>query len=152
MCLLGAPSLGRGAVFTVDDFTDVVDMAPVDNTCLTAGGKCTLRAAVQQTNTLAGPDTIILPAGTYALTITGRCEDAAAKGDLDIIDDMTISGAGAATTIIDGNGIDRVFDVWAHLNVSGVTIRNGDPGMAICPSGMPNGGGIYSAGWTPGKR
>ena len=148
--LLAAATLGQAATFTVDDFTDAVDMTPVDNVCLTAGSKCTLRAAVQQANALAGPDTIILPAGTYTLTITGRCEDAAATGDLDITDDLTVTGAGAATTIIDGNGIDRVFDVWAHLNASGVTIRNGDAGAALCPSGMPNGGGIYSAGATPG--
>src|SRR5438445_11883528 len=107
MCLLAAASLGRGATFMVDDFTDAVDMTPADNMCLTAGGKCTLRAAVQQANALAGADTIMLPAGTYTLTISGLCEDGAATGDLDITDDLTITGAGAATTIIDAGGIDR---------------------------------------------
>jgi len=105
-----------------------------------------LRAALQQANALTGPDTIMLPAGTYTLTISGRCEDTAATGDLDITEDLTITGAGAATTIIDGGGIDRIFDVWAPLSVSEVTIRNGNPGTMLCPSGQqPSGGGIYSA-------
>jgi len=146
MCVLAAANLGRAATFVVNDVTDAVDMTPADNMCLTAGGKCTLRAAVQQANALAGHDTIMLPAGTYTLTISGLCEDGAATGDLDITDDLTITGAGAATTIIDGGGIDRVFDVWAPLSVSGVTIRNGNPGTMLCPSGQqPLGGGIYSA-------
>ena len=151
LCVLAAANLGRAATFVVNDTTDALDMTPTDNLCLTAGGTCTLRAAVQQANALTGPDTIMLPAGTYTLTISGRCEDATATGDLDITDDLTITGAGAGTTIIDGNGIDRVFDVWAHVDASGVTIRNGNAGTATCPSGVsPNGGGIYSAGATAG--
>ena len=151
LCVLAAANLGRAATFVVNDTTDALDMTPTDNLCLTAGGTCTLRAAVQQANALTGPDTIMLPAGTYTLTISGRCEDATATGDLDITDDLTITGAGAGTTIIDGNGIDRVFDVWAHVDASGVTIRNGNAGTGTCPSGVsPNGGGIYSAGATAG--
>ena len=146
LCVLAAANLGRAAMFVVNDTADAVDMTPADNLCLTAGGKCTLRAAVQQANALTGPDTIMLPAGTYTLTISGRCEDTAATGDLDITEDLTITGAGAATTIIDGGGIDRIFDVWAPLSVSEVTIRNGNPGTMLCPSGQqPSGGGIYSA-------
>ena len=49
--------------------------------------------------------------GTYTLTIAGTGEDAAATGDLDITDDLTITGAGSGLTIIDGNSLDRVFDV-----------------------------------------
>ena len=130
LCVLAAANLGRAATFVVNDTADAVDMTPADNLCLTAGGKCTLRAAVQQANALTGPDTIMLPAGTYTLTISGRCEDTAATGDLDITEDLTITGAGAATTIIDGGGIDRIFDVWAPLSVSEVTIRNGT--QALC--------------------
>src|SRR6059036_275156 len=121
----------------VNDTTDAVDMTPADNLCLTAGGKCTLRAAVQQANALAGHDTIMLPAGTYTLTISGLCEDGAATGDLDITDDLTITGAGAATTIIDGGGIDRVFQAIGAVtvNFAGLTIQNAS-------SGNPSGSGI----------
>ena len=72
---------------------------------------CSLRDAVIAANASGGADIITLPAGTYTLTIGGRGEDAAATGDLDINNSLTINGAGAATTIVDGGGLDRVFDI-----------------------------------------
>src|SRR5438094_10032224 len=125
------------ATFNVTSTIDAVEASPGDGICASAGSQCTLRAAVQEANALPGADTIMLPAGTYVLTVGGasaRCEDAAAKGDLDITDDVTIIGAGAPITIIDGNGIDRVFDVAAQANIRGVTIRNGNAGTTTCPS------------------
>ena len=63
-------------------------------------------------------------AGT--LGITGPNEDAGATGDLDITDDLTVNGAGAGTTIIDGGALDRVFHVLSGtVGISSVTIRNG---------------------------
>ena len=132
-------------VFTVDTTVDTVDANPGDGTCADASSNCTLRAAIMEANALAGADTITLPAGTYTLSIAGAGEDAAATGDLDVTDDLTISGAGAATTIIDGGALDRVFDVLgpgtvnqpvSTVEIAGVTIRNGNT--------LPSGGGIYS--------
>src|SRR3954447_17536193 len=69
-------SLGHGPVsaraagpFTVDSAADSVDAAPGNGACLDAGGLCSLRAAVMEANALAGPDVVILPSGTYSLTI-----------------------------------------------------------------------------------
>jgi len=45
-------------------------------------------------------NTITLPAGTYVLTIPGKVSLPSA-GDLDVIGQLEIDGAGAATTIID---------------------------------------------------
>ena len=46
-----------------------------------------------------------------------------AAGDLDITDDVTINGGGAATTIVDAGDLDRVLSVFSGTaNVSGVTI------------------------------
>lgn len=50
-----------------------------------------------------------LPAGTYALSLGTRNENAAASGDLDISQDLTITGAGAATTIVNGSALNRLF-------------------------------------------
>jgi CSLREA domain-containing protein len=86
--------------FTVDSTTDAVDTAPGNGVCATAGSVCTLRAAIQEANALAGDDTITVPAGTYTLTILGRDEYAAATGDLNITSNITINGAGAGSTII----------------------------------------------------
>jgi CSLREA domain-containing protein len=144
------PAAAQAATFVVNSTADAVDVAPGNGVCATdtaspAEGRCTLRAAIQEANALAGgPHTIVLPADTYTLTIPGKGEDAAATGDLDITAGMTISGSGAAITIIDAKRIDRVLDVVAgSVTISGVTIRGGDPDW------VPNrgfGGGIRNAG------
>ncbi|MFQ5967888.1 MAG: choice-of-anchor Q domain-containing protein, partial [Acidimicrobiia bacterium] len=115
------------ATFNVDSTADAVDAAPGDGICATGGGQCTLRAAIQEANALAGADTINIPAGTYTLTIAGPGEDAAATGDLDLSSVLTLTGAGASSTIIDGGALDRVFEVsgGSSIVVSDVTIRNG---------------------------
>jgi len=104
---------------------------------------CSLREAIRSANvdtaiggcaSGTGPDTITLQAGTYKMTIanvpTDPDEDNGGSGDLDILADLTIKGAGAAKTVVDGNGAalgDRVFQVSAAASVSfiGMTIRNG---------------------------
>lgn len=116
------------APFDVNSTEDVVDASPGDGLCATGGGVCTLRAAVQEANASAGADTINVPAGTYALTIPGNHEDLAAKDDLDILDDLIISGAGEVSTIIDGGGDTRIFDIIPNdvvVDISSLTIRNG---------------------------
>jgi CSLREA domain-containing protein len=86
---LRADVTSRG--FAVDSTLDGPDADPGDRTCSSVAGECTLRAAVQEANELRGADTITLPSGTYALSIPGHDEDAAATGDLDITDDLTIN-------------------------------------------------------------
>lgn len=99
-------------------------------------GDCSLREAVIAANTDtakdacpagSGADTISLPAGNYLLTIAGRNENAALTGDLDLTADLTITGAGQATTIIDAGTLDRVFHigVGSTIEISGVTIGGG---------------------------
>lgn len=136
-----APPL-RAATFAVDATDDRGDASPGDGTC-DAGGACTLRAAVQETNALAGPDEIVLPAGTYRLTLRGE-DDSAAAGDLDVTDALTVTGAGAATTIVDARKAkDRAFDVTGSgaLVLGGVTVQKGK-----APKGSTGGGGIRNQG------
>ncbi|MCP4425138.1 MAG: CSLREA domain-containing protein [Chloroflexi bacterium] len=103
--------------FTVTKTTDTNDgMCDAD---------CSLREAIIAANTSPGDDTIVLPAGTYVFAIPGTDEDAAATGDLDVTENLTITGAGTADTVIDGGGLDRVFDARANLTMSGVNIQNG---------------------------
>jgi CSLREA domain-containing protein len=144
--LLLAAAPAAAATFSVNDTADAVDAAPGDGHCATAAGTCTLRAAVQEANARAGGDTIMVPAGTYLLTIEGRGEDMALTGDLDIRVDVTITGAGAASTVVDGNGTDRVFEIansMAVVTISSLTIRNGDQGSV---AGDTDGGGLYNSG------
>jgi CSLREA domain-containing protein len=122
-------------------------------------GQCTLREAITAANTDtasgnasgecpagSGADTIVVPAGTYKETLTGF-EDSNAGGDFDLYSDLTIQGAGSGSTFIDGNEVDRVFDVFQlsprpapTVTIKDVTIQNG---QAPTVSGhTPNGGGV----------
>ncbi|MCA9468849.1 MAG: DUF4347 domain-containing protein, partial [Nitrospira sp.] len=108
---------GKLATITVTTTNDVVNAGD---------GLISLREAIQTVNAGSGGDTILLPAGTYALSLTGGAEDLAATGDLDILKDVTIIGDSAQTTIIDGLGSDRVFDILnGDITISDVTIQNG---------------------------
>jgi hypothetical protein len=108
--------------FKVDMLSDAIDVSPGDGACATAGGQCTLRAAVIAANSLPGGDTITFGvAGTFALGLHGSGDDASLNGDLDMTDDLTLTGSGKSKTVVDGDGTERVF----HLDPlgSGPTLR-----------------------------
>lgn len=115
--------------FTVNITADVPDASPGDGVCLSLGRDpgCSLRAAIQEANAWPGADTIIVPVGTFALTIAGVGENDAATGDLDIRDTVDLMGAGPSVTIIDGGRLDRVFEIGpdASATICNVTIHNG---------------------------
>ncbi|MDH5677816.1 MAG: hypothetical protein OEZ28_04305, partial [Nitrospinota bacterium] len=158
-------AIGAFAPYEASSATITADPTALDEQSGT-DAKCSLREAVQAINQGADStptltdcvavvtdaygtnDTIILPAGTY--TLTGAVvEDGNASGDLDISKAVTIQGAGAVSTIIDGNSgatTDRVFHVTVAvaLTVDGVTITGGYAVGASCPTGC--GGGIFSNG------
>jgi large repetitive protein len=150
---VGGAAPAQGASFTVDATHDAVDASPGDGLCADSGGECTLRAAVMETNALAGADEISLPAGTYVLSIPGAGEDASATGDLDITDDLAITapvivnGAAEPSAIVDGAGLDRVFDIRAPATVSiaGLALRDGQ--ISAPPDGIDKfGGGLFNSG------
>ena len=126
----------QAATFTVNSPLDVMDANPGNGVCETAPGNgvCTLRAAIEEANALgAGDDTIILPPNTYLLTQVT---------ELTITGNLTITGSGASTTIIDGNKSVRpnsgvlTINFGATVNISGVTIGNGRrvPAAAVAAS------------------
>ncbi|HET9477213.1 MAG TPA: choice-of-anchor Q domain-containing protein [Dehalococcoidia bacterium] len=128
-----------------------VDANPGDGVCTTADGECTLRAAIQESNALAGHQAISLPPGENSLIRAGCCEDAAETGDLDITDDTTIVGAGAdetaVTEIADFEGVERIFDIreGALVTISDLTIR-GVYMNKFLPENEKCGGGIRNLG------
>ena len=135
---LGGANLAQADIFTVTKTAD-------DNgACV--GGDCSLREAIIAANAHPGADIITLPAGTYALTLSGSGEDASATGDLDITDDLTINGGCANKTIIDAEGAmglgDRVLDIRAGVTavISDLTITGGF---------AESGGGIFVEGPSP---
>ena len=118
-------------VITVNTTADVVDGNTSSIAALLgsagADGFISLREAILATNNTAGADTIFLPTGTFTFTIGGQGEDAGSTGDLDISDGLTITGAGTGLSIIDANGLDRVFHVQPGVTatISDVTLRGG---------------------------
>ncbi|MEA2443545.1 MAG: hypothetical protein QOJ12_837 [Thermoleophilales bacterium] len=125
--VFAAAGTANANTFVVTTTADTLDSG-LDGVCSSAQG-CSLRAAVQEANNINGRDRIELPPGRYVLTRSGTSpEDFAAEGDLDIGEGVEIVGAGARSTVIDGNATDRVFQMRtsaAFITISGLTITNG---------------------------
>jgi hypothetical protein len=148
--LCARPEVAMAApTFTVNNVFDVgADPADTDySVCRTSASNsnCTLRAAIMKANHFAGGGvTINIPAGTYTITIPkgSPIDNDETKGDLNILQNLTINGAATPTTIVDGGGLDRVFQVKAGttVTISNLTVQN------AFASGGAIGGGIVSAG------
>ena len=98
------------ATFNVNSTNDTVDATPGNGICADVSGDCTLRAAIGEANSTVAADIIVLPAGTFKISIAGIAEDMNATGDFDILNALTIRGAGQGSSIVDGNFLDRVFN------------------------------------------
>jgi len=148
LLMLSSPS--QALVFDVTSTDDNPDAA-IDGTCADAEGACTLRAAVQEANANVDPtpDEINVPAGKYVLKEVGPDEDAAATGDLDLIDPVNITGAAAGLTIVQGKK-DRVFEVpiGGAAVITDLTVTKGSIGTRKRVKGGEafNGGGISNEG------
>lgn len=117
------------------------------------------------------PSTIVLrPEKRYALTRRGAAEDASLTGDLDLTGPSTVvktKGRGGRA-VIDGNGIDRIFDLPANirLTLGRVVLRDGyarggDGGAVrggvievhdsrlVDNTADNSGGAIFNGGFTP---
>jgi CSLREA domain-containing protein len=138
----GSPVTVDPNTFTVDSTADAVDENPGDGRCRSAAGTCTLRAAVMEANELDGPRTIVLPPGIYALTLAGRLEFDARSGDLNVKANVSILGAGRDHTVVDGAGLDRIFDIGPRITVTvrGITLKNGSPGQHFAGAALTNRG------------
>jgi CSLREA domain-containing protein len=150
------------------------------NDVVKTDGYCSLREAIIAANkdqasssqpgecaAGSGADTIIIPAGTYALARTDNGkEDSSATGDLDILASVTISPTGPVTITAISGFSDRIFHVLCgNLTILNATISKGNvtgSGGAIFVAGAASltlknstltdnaaterGGGIYNAG------
>jgi CSLREA domain-containing protein len=132
----------------------------VNTTSDTLGaGVCSLREAIDSSNA-SGPtgscalgtaaNRIEVPAGHYTLSqggATAGSENLNAKGDLDVNAPVTIAGAGATATTVDGGQIDRVFGV----NGTAGTVQIQDLGIAggHAPDGVTAGAVVGTPGSDP---
>jgi CSLREA domain-containing protein len=148
------PAQAAALPIVVNDARDLPDVSIGNGACATSGGRCTLRAAIQEANALVGHDTINVPPGVYELEVPFVNEDTQSTGDHDIADSVSIVGTGPAATIVDGGfptasapvearGIDRVFEI--HPTAGNVTFRALTIREGYSEEG---GGGIQN--WSPG--
>jgi len=108
---------------------------------------CTLREAITKANGHSGLDTILLQGGkTYNLGLfnTSGEEDANATGDLDVLGSLLIRSSTGKLATVDGNSIDRVFQVGptsaANATFKRISIREGEASPGTGDYG--DGGGI----------
>ncbi len=136
LTIIGCPSpVHADQNYFVNTTIDEIDDDTTDGICHSAAGRCSLRAAVMQANQLATAEFAIIniPAGIYLLSIPPIDGNDDASGDLNlpaplVANERTvIRGASAASTIIDGNQTDQVFQIEALRNVllRDLTIRHG---------------------------
>jgi len=156
LCLASASAqTAHAEVFAVNSTADLPVTKPGEHVCVTAADTCTLRAAVEEADLDGGTNTIIVPPGHYRLTIPPSTEagfagpSVASAGDLAIPDGtLSIIGAGARETTVDGNHLDRVFAVAspASVSISGMTITGGDATGGGTSKEIDMGGGVYNTG------
>jgi CSLREA domain-containing protein len=127
LLLLAAPA--QAATFNVNSLADGPDASSADGICATSGGVCTLRAAVEQSASTGGADDIVLGPGAHALS-----------SGLSISNhDVTIRGAGARATTIEGVGsghrVLSVSDTTTQIRDLRITGGSTGPGAGLWVSG-----------------
>jgi hypothetical protein len=145
------------AVFNVNSLADILNPS---------AGLVTLRSAIQQANATSDPNGNVINltiAGTYKITLGGTLEDNNATGDFDILPhangNLTINNTSGGKVIVDGNHLDRVFDINPAgtnnaatkntVTMVGFTIQNGNGFDPANPDGPTStGGGIRDQGNT----
>ncbi len=110
--LIAAPA--RAAVFTV---TTEADTTP-NPMAACVPGSCSLRQAIEAADASGGPDQITVPAGTYTIS-NAPLSVTSSEG-------VSISGAGAASTVVSGGGAMQVLSVsGGSATISGLTLSDG---------------------------
>lgn len=129
-CLFAVPSAALAVTYTVDSTLDEADATPGVGGCLTVGAKCTLRAAIQESNA----STSVLDEISFDGTFNGQLADTITLGSLlpAIADEISIKGGVCTTQAgqegpcagVDGPGLNNVFTV---ESIDGVVIE----GLAV---------------------
>jgi CSLREA domain-containing protein len=149
-----APAAAATLTFQVTTTDDAPDASPGDGICADAAGQCTLRAAIQEASAQPAGSTITItvPAGTFplklgVLALTGNT--------------ITIRGAAAAATIVDGRNASQVVNIGpsATATLDQLTITGGSASLGggvgnagtlsvtsstVTDSVASNGGGLYN--------
>ena len=137
LALAAPPSAHAAATWIVNSASDAGDSSVGNGICATSTGACTLRAAIQEANALAGPDTIEFAIGSGLQTI------AAASQLPTITSPVTIDGtsqpgfSGSPIIVLDGGGSTGGLTVTAGSTVLRglVLIRFAGDGLTLRGAG-----------------
>ncbi len=108
------------ATFVVDDTGDAGDANPGDGFAVTGGGVTTLRAAVEETNALAGKDSIEFDSAAFSDPVTLLL-----GSTLSFTDDVVVVGPGPALLTLSGGDSVRVLRFSGTAEVSDLAISHG---------------------------
>lgn len=125
----------KGTIITVNDVGDTLDASPGDGICADAAGKCTLRAAIAESNATSTITESIIFDVPIPAVITLNI------GELKITSPTAIYGRGARNLTVQRNLTPnfsnfRVFNIAATTVIRGLTIKNGNS--------FTSGGGILA--------
>jgi hypothetical protein len=136
--LVGGLVVARPQAAHAAGFTVISNLDTAPGVCGTLGVG-TLRDCINAANSAPGPNTI-----TFAATVTSPI--VLSSGELHITgsQNLTITGLGQGTTVIDGNAASRVFetDSGTTVTMTDLTVRNG----SFTSAGFEGGGGIRNSG------
>ena len=107
--LAAGPADAAGGRYVVNATDDAGDLTPGDGACLTAAGRCTLRAALQQDQADAGPSTIafaIAGTGPHTIRLGSALPTLAAGGTT--VDGYTQAGSSPNTSSRTSNAVLRI--------------------------------------------
>jgi CSLREA domain-containing protein len=106
-----------GKKFTVNSTADLSDSSIGNGICEAVSMICTLRAAIDEANSISLPSKIVLLSGTYPMT----------NGQLVITSDVMIEGASQSGTILDGLNTARIISASGPaLTLRNLTLQNGN--------------------------
>ena len=119
------PTVSAATTFTVNSTGDTADSNLTDGVCNDGSGSCTLRAAIEQANAIAGSDTINFSIGSGVKTIV-QTSDFPIISDPVVIDGTTQPGfAGTPIIEINGNGSNRNTNRSAFFITAGSSTLRG---------------------------
>src|SRR5258706_4864076 len=139
------PTAGATTFYVVNSTGDGPDSNLADGVCNDGTGACTLRAAIQEANTVAGDDTITfdISLNFHIITLNTALPD--------ISGNLNFSGNGSSLLTVQrstaaGTPDFRIFTInsGTTVTITGLTISNGHVAGSVSPANL--GGGILNSG------
>ena len=139
-CVLAAPAAASAAQFTVNSTADETDLAPGDEACLTAAGKCTLRAAIEEANGLEEFDEVVFDEDVFdggqtvpsTIALGSELPPLTERGAINGRECATAAGVSGPCVGIDGLGANSALVIRAaEFEISGLAVTGAQTGISV---------------------